>query len=437
MSLFKQVVSLIKSNFLLKIASLNSVSIVVRMLSGFLTSKVIAIYLGPEGLALIGNFRNFLETFKSITTLGLKNGVIKYVAQLSEQITALRQFVTTVMSLFLISSLLMALGCYLLAPQLSAWIFQGVGDYTSIIKGLAVILPFFAVNMLVLSVLNGLSEYKRLIYINIVGHILTTLLIVVFIINGRLFGALWAIVLAEILLFFITGFALVVNKQKVSFFKLTAFNKSHLVNLVPFTVMAIFSAMLLPAVLILIRNYIIDHIGIQEAGYWEAMNRLSNYYLMFVTTLFTLYVLPKYSKITTEKAFRREVFGFYKTIMPLFGVGLVIIYLLRHFIINLVFTKEFLPMDELFVWQLTGDFLKILSIVIAYQFLAKKMVWHYLVVESISITFLYFSSLYCIDNYGLKGANMAHLATYVLYYTIVLWVFRKPLFNLESRRHKF
>jgi len=73
------------------------------------------------------------------------------------------------------------------------------------------------------------------------------------------------------------------------------------------------------------------------------------------------------------KDFRAEVFSFYKTIMPIFGLILVVIYFLRSFIVQVLFTKEFLPVADLFFWQLLGDFVKVLSIVIAYQFLAKSL----------------------------------------------------------------
>ena len=49
------------------------------------------------------------------------------------------------------------------------------------------------------------------------------------------------------------------------------------------------------------------------------------------------------------------------------------IFFLKSFIVTIIFTKEFKPVEALFLWQLLGDFVKVLSLVIAYQFLAKKM----------------------------------------------------------------
>ena len=145
----------------------------------------------------------------------------------------------------------------------------------------------------------------------------------------------------------------------------------------------------------------------KEAGHWEGMNRISTYYLMFVNSLLALYILPRFSEITKVKEFRKEVFNFYKTLMPVFGLGLLVIYLLRPFIVTIIFSKEFEPMEDLFIWYLLGDFVKVLSIVIAYQFLAKKMFWHYMITEIFLVILIYLSSIYFIDIYGVKGATIA------------------------------
>ena len=53
--------------------------------------------------------------------------------------------------------------------------------------------------------------------------------------------------------------------------------------------MALVSGIALPLVTIAIRNYIITAEGMNSAGYWEAMNRISTYYLMFVNSTDTLF----------------------------------------------------------------------------------------------------------------------------------------------------
>jgi hypothetical protein len=48
---------------------------------------------------------------------------------------------------------------------------------------------------------------------------------------------------------------------------------------------------------------------------------------------------------------------------------------LRKFIVNLIFSEEFEPVAS--YWQISGDFIKVLSLVIsAINFWQKGMIWH-------------------------------------------------------------
>ena len=53
-------------NFL-KTSLLSGISTIVKMLSSLVVNKIIAIYIGPSGIALIGQFQNFMGI---ITTIG-------------------------------------------------------------------------------------------------------------------------------------------------------------------------------------------------------------------------------------------------------------------------------------------------------------------------------------------------------------------------------
>ena len=173
----------------------------------------------------------------------------------------------------------------------------------------------------------------------------------------------------------------------------------------------------------------------KDAGHWEAMNRISTYYLMFVNSMMALYFLPRFAEIDNKREIRKEVFSFYKQSAPIFALGLFVIYLLRPFIIIVFLTDEFVAVKSLFGWQLLGDFIKILSVVIAYQFIAKKMFWHFIITELFLVFIIYITSVYLVDIYGVVGANMAHFASYMMYYIIILLIFGRSLFGKISEEH--
>ncbi|MEM9678789.1 MAG: O-antigen translocase [Bacteroidota bacterium] len=418
----------IATSKLFKVASLNSFSILIKLITGIFTSKALAVFVGPEGLALFGNFRNFITATQSVSTLGVSAGVVKYVSEFKFKVFRLSKTISTVASLILVSTVIVSVFCYVFANTLSEFIFGGDTDYALLIKLFSMTLPFYAFSSIAISVINGFSHYKTVLKITIIAQILVTVYTLVLIWKQELEGALTALATSQAILFFIVLFWVVRGKQ---FFKLIKFRKINYKNLKllsSFSIMALSTALLIPFVQIEIRNYIMDTISAESAGFWEAILRVSNYYLLFISTLLALYILPRFSELNTDMAFRNEVFNFYKTILPFFIIGLIIIYVLRFLIVRLLFSEDFMPMTELFLWQELGDVFKVLSLVISYQFLAKRMFWHYMITEVVSLTILYATSIYCIDIFGVKGATIGHCITFAVYFGIILMIFRRPLF---------
>lgn len=401
-------------------------------MAGFITSKAIAVFIGAEGLALIGNLRNFLTTIQSFSTLGFSNGIVKYVSEFKEDKPKLNEAVGTVLTIVLITALVISLLCYFNADAISSWIFGSEASYGFIIKILAFTLPFSAGNLALIAIINGLSKYKTFVSINIYSQVLGLLVTLFFIWKAQLEGALIAAVTVPGVLFFVTLFSYFEIRHVFKLVKLSGVKFNVVKNFSAFSIMALFSAAIKPLVFVFIRNYLIDNVSMTDAGFWEAITRISNYYLMFVSTLLALYILPRFSEITNAFDFRKEIIQFYKTVIPIFGIALVCIYFLRSFIVYVLFTEEFRPVEDLFMWQLLGDFLKVISLVIAYQLIAKRMVVFYIGIELFSIVTLYLASIYLIDNYGVEGAVIAHFVNFAIHTVVIVFVFRKLLFSKQN-----
>jgi PST family polysaccharide transporter len=181
-----------------------------------------------------------------------------------------------------------------------------------------------------------------------------------------------------------------------------------------------------------IRNSIENRVSDVEAGHWTAMTFISRNYFMFASSLFTLYVIPKFAQLKTNTAFRKEVLLIYKTLLPLFGLGMLLVFFLRFFIVDLVY-PTFQGMESLFKWQLLGDFVKIAAIVIAHQFLAKRMVKQFVFTEFVSLVLFYLLAQFFITDYGVEGVVIAHFVRYIIYFILVIVVLRSHFFGKEQK----
>jgi PST family polysaccharide transporter len=81
----------------------------------------------------------------------------------------------------------------------------------------------------------------------------------------------------------------------------------------------------------------------------------------------------------------------------------------------------------LFLGQLSGDVFKVCSLILGFQFLAKKMTIAFIISELISLAVLYFSSIYFIRIFGIEGVVMAQAFDNFLYLFALCVYFRKSL----------
>ena len=150
----KKLFNYINNEVLVKAASLNTANISVKIIAGILISKFIAVHIGPQGMALIGNLRNFLSVIQSISISGLYKGVVKTISRCKTNVAELTKTLSTVFYFGFFSSVLLAFICYYNAEFINNLIFSTNYNYTYVIETLALVLPFYALNMFVFSLIS-------------------------------------------------------------------------------------------------------------------------------------------------------------------------------------------------------------------------------------------------------------------------------------------
>jgi PST family polysaccharide transporter len=174
-------------------------------------------------------------------------------------------------------------------------------------------------------------------------------------------------------------------------------------------------------------------LGWEAAGYWEAMWRLSGAYLMLVSTTLSVYYLPRLSELKTGAEIRREILAGYRVILPVAAVCALLVYVLRHLIIETLFSAAFLPMESLFFWQLVGDVLKIASWLFAYVMLSKAMTLAYVITEISSTLIFIILTILFVKHFGLMGASVAHVVNYLSYLGLIIAVVTYKLHKEKSK----
>ena len=281
------------------------------------------------------------------------------------------------------------------------------------------------------AVLNGYMEIERLLGANLLGAFLSLALAVWLVARYKVYGALLATALAPLMS--LCGMGVVLAGAR--WFQVREFlqrpDRQYAVRLGKYSVMALVTALTVPTSQILIRNYLISHFSVVGAGYWQAVTRISDNYLSLVTTTLAVYYLPRLSEIQDARILRQEILHGYHLILPLVAGSALAIYLLRDFIIRVLFTVAFMPMKPLFAFQLIGDVLKIASWLLAYVMVAKAMTRYFIVTEiSFAATLLILTIIF-VRKFGLVGVTYAFALNYLAYLVLMLWKFRALLLRTE------
>jgi PST family polysaccharide transporter len=281
-------------------------------------------------------------------------------------------------------------------------------------------------NSLFSAILNGLKEIRKFTIVNICSSLIGVSITVLAAYFFGLEGVLIASTATAIIIFGINIY--IFNKLGIKWkpdFK--SWDKRVVKMLSAFSLMAIISGFVVPAMQILVRNRIILQFSVEDAGYWQAVTKISDYYLGFITSVLGVYYMPRLSEINTKVELRKEILKGYKIVLPVVAVVAFLIWLFKDYIIHILFTPAFLPMKPLFTYQLLGDFFKIGSWLLAYIMLAKAMTRTYIATEILFAASYVALSYYFMNHYGIIGATYSFCINYGFYWILMWFLMRKEI----------
>ena len=413
--------------------SYNTIIVLGKLISSFVVSKVSAIYLGPSGYALVGNFRNIFQIVLGVSANGFESGTIKHIAENRDDKSYHSKIVSSIISFSFILSLFMGILLLIFACELSE-ITLKTSNYSYVFRYLAFLLPLISINFIILYIINGLQKIKTYAKLIVLVSLINALLTFFLIYYYRLEGAFIATILVSAVTLILS---LLIKDVRDILSKVVLNAKNVSIQIIcsmsVYVTMATYSTILISITYFLIRNQIISNYGENTAGYWEAMNKISTFYMVFFTSVFTLYLLPKLSVNKSVVGYRSIMSSYFKRLIPLALIIFLILFLLRTFVVKLFLSEEFEIIEQYFLLQFIGDFIKIIGFSLAFQFHAKKMVTFYFITDAVIYLSFYLLSLYFLNQFEIKGVFYANILSCVLYFLAVsFFIFTKNNKYLEA-----
>ena len=400
----------------------------VRLLISLVVQNLLAQFTGQAGIAKVGQIRNLSSILMSLSSLGVFNGVVKYVSEYKNNEEGLKKLFSTVYVLSLLATFILSIALFFGATHLSVWLFFSE-DFRFVFQLLAVSAPFIAMNRIFYGVISGLKAYKVNSKIEIIWYSLASLLLLFCLYSHNIEGVLFAIAITPVIQFLITLLLFGRTLSEYVKFRKLNFETPMLNVLLGYTLISFVATVCSNLVDIDFRTSISEKLSENEAGIWTAMASISKIYMQFLIAIFSLYILPKYAEINSSFGFRSELKSIYKSLLPLVVLGMLIVYFLREFIVLTIYNEAFLSMTLLFKWQLLADFMRFIANVMSFKFLAKKQISYFIYTQLLGLLLYHFLGHHLIETYKTEGVVMGLFVSNLIYLGSVMTVLRHDLFG--------
>jgi O-antigen/teichoic acid export membrane protein len=404
----------------------NGIANGVQLLVGIVSNKVVAVIIGPSGIAFVAHFNNLIQMVSGFVAMGMPVAVTKYVAEYGEDEEAQKRlfgtaFYLSMASLVICISFILVQHFYFLGK-----IFKGE-QYQRLFLISAPVFICFVFNGLITSLINGRKKFQLLAITNIISSLIGAAIMCIGVYYWGVIGACYATLLNALAMFIVYTLFIYCDKIVITFKYFTSFDPLYIRNLLKYFLMAL-SGIYASYMIFEIRGYLIKQFSLDDAGYWQAIVRISDHYLAFITSTLGIYYLPRLSEIKDDKEIKRELYKGFIFILPIVVFSSVVIYFLRDFIIYLLFAPSFYPMRDLFLFQMLGNVLKIASWLLSYLMLAKAMTRLFIVTEIVFSSSFLLLTIILTDNFGLVGVTYSYFVNYLIYLIVMIFIFRKYIF---------
>ena len=394
-----------------------------RAVSALATGKIIALAFGPAGTALFGQALNLFTMLANIPSDALARAMVR---EGNAGDASAKEKAAFSASLLLLLVFLVIAGMGLLISRLTSWFepFQSAGSMP------AYLLSFF---------LAGAGAFSGSYFLiwkktNLQAMSATCMAL------GGLLGLLfcWWMDLRffDCIIGFLVGQALgafgwlVWKSTEIPFFfslSLADFPLSG--RLLHFALaVAASGAVSLLAQYALV-HWALQAIGAAPVGNWMAMNRLADAFTVPILAVANAILLPTLSGLAGNPAGLREflkpVFRFsMQWLLP----GILLLWLLYPWLLQLLFSREFIAAPEILPWQLAGDYFRSSTCVFAVLMLALGHTRFYFWLEMGSSVFMLVAVWMLYPMAGFASLFIVHAVRYFLYWLVIVLRYRQIFF---------
>lgn len=131
---------------------------ILGMILGFVLTYFISQKFGAEGVGTMNIFNQLIIVLSLLLSFGLNNSVLRFVGQFNNELdrNKLHQLYTYIIKIVGASSIIAGVFLFLFADNINTFL-DGNSNYTLIIRLVAITLPFFSINQIIIEFIRGMK----------------------------------------------------------------------------------------------------------------------------------------------------------------------------------------------------------------------------------------------------------------------------------------
>jgi enterobacterial common antigen flippase len=411
---------------ILKSTTLVGGSQVVNILLGILRTKVMALLLGLDGIGLIGLYNAVTGMAGTITGLGIGSSGVRQIAEAvgSGDEKKIARTIITVRRTALILGMLGMLLTALLCKPLSQITFGNV-DHAIAIALLSVTLFLGAVSSGQTALIQGMRRIADLAKLSVLGAFLGTLFSISMVFYWGKEGIVPSIVAVSTMSILTSWWF--ARKIPIVMLPLSwRETKSEARGLVTLGFFFMASSLMSSATNYFVRVLVVQQIGMDGVGLYQAAYTLSELYIGFVLNAMAMDFYPRLTVVAeNNKACNRMVNEQTGIGLLVAAPGIVATLTFASLIMELFYSHKFIPAYNVLRWQILGMLLRVVSWPLGFIIMAKGkgkiFLWTEAVAHSTHVVLIWFG----LHLFGLEGTGIAFFTLYVIYTVMILSVVQR------------
>jgi PST family polysaccharide transporter len=392
------------------------------VLAAIVRTKLLAVFVGVAGVGLLAQIGSFLNVLTSLASLGIGVGMVKYVAEFSSasDYAALGKVRWSAALLTWVASAVVAgLACGF-SRKLANLLF-GAPELGWAVTVTALAVPLSVQMSFHMAIIQGLKQMREYALAAAItsgaGLIVLIPLVYFFRWNGAVLHFLAA---AAISYFVVYSFSRNLWRPFSDKARAKA-DRRLLRELIAYGLSALVTGVLYWTNLLVIRSVIVHRLGANANGVYQVAIGISLQYVSLIVSSVWTYSFPRISELREAGLIVKELRGSVRLSVLLVTGCASTFLIMRHWLIPLLFTKDFLQAENLLAVQFVSDLLKATAVMIGVWLLPQGRLKMWVGLDVIlngvllGSFFLFLARLDHLGILALLAAPIAHIVAYLLH----------------------